>query len=121
MSETDPERGEVWRVDFDPWRGSEPNKRRPAVVLSVSDLSRLRTRIVVPLTTWQRHHGNQWNKVLVQRDDANNLDLDSAADVALIRALDLTRFEERVGILTVPAVREIAERVTLAVGYLPDF
>jgi mRNA interferase MazF len=45
-------RGEVWWVDLEPTRGSEINKRRPCVILSVDALNqRRKTVIVVPLST----------------------------------------------------------------------
>ncbi|MGC8477400.1 MAG: type II toxin-antitoxin system PemK/MazF family toxin [Acetobacteraceae bacterium] len=45
-------RGEVWWVAFDPTRGSEIRKTRPAVVLSANGLNRARrTVLVVPLST----------------------------------------------------------------------
>src|SRR5215471_8503254 len=47
-----PRRGEVWWVDFDPTRGSEIRKSRPAVVITADALNRgRRTVIVVPLST----------------------------------------------------------------------
>jgi mRNA interferase MazF len=45
-------RGSIWWVDFDPTRGSEIQKMRPAVVLSADGLNRIRrTVVVVPLST----------------------------------------------------------------------
>lgn len=45
-------RFEVWLVNLDPTIGSEIRKSRPAVVVSPDDLNeRLRTVVVVPLTT----------------------------------------------------------------------
>ena len=45
-------RGEVWWFDLDPTRGSEINKRRPCVILSVDPINqRRRTVVVVPLST----------------------------------------------------------------------
>jgi mRNA interferase MazF len=120
MSEVDPERGEIWWVDFEPAFGSEPRKFRPALILSVPQLGHLPTRIVLPLTTWRPNHANHWNKVLVPRDDLNSLDLDSAADVALLRAVDRRRFGERLGALAPELVAQIAERTVLAIGYGPS-
>lgn len=48
-----PERGEIWLVRFDPSIGDEIRKSRPAVVVSSSRLTRLRLRIVIPITGWQ--------------------------------------------------------------------
>ncbi len=48
----DPKRGEVWRVEFDPARGDEIQKTRPAVVLNVPTAGKLALRVIVPLTGW---------------------------------------------------------------------
>ncbi len=109
----------MWWVDYEPAVGSEPNKTRPAVVVSGAALAHLPTRIVVPLTTWQQRHEGQWNKVLVLRDAINQLDLDSAADVALVRVMDMTRFGERIGVVDPEIVEEIAAGVALAVVHQP--
>jgi mRNA-degrading endonuclease toxin of MazEF toxin-antitoxin module len=106
-------------VDFDPAVGSEPAKNRPAAVVSGEDLAHLPTRIVVPLTTWRPRHAGQWNKILVRRDESNDLDVDSAADVALIRVVDLQRFGERMGVLATDVVDEIVAGVLVAVGHRP--
>jgi mRNA interferase MazF len=45
-------RGSIWWVDFDPTRGPEIQKMRPAVVLTANGLNRVRrTVVVVPLST----------------------------------------------------------------------
>src|SRR5436305_3807065 len=45
-------RGDIWWVDFDPTRGSEIRKARPAVVITADALNRARrTVVVVPLST----------------------------------------------------------------------
>lgn len=47
-----PQRGELWWVDLSPTRGSEINKRRPCVVLSVDPINqRRKTVVVIPLST----------------------------------------------------------------------
>jgi mRNA interferase MazF len=45
-------RGEMWWVDLSPTRGSEINKKRPCIVLSVDVVNqRRKTVVVVPLST----------------------------------------------------------------------
>ena len=45
-------RGDVYWVDFDPARGGEIQKRRPAVIVSNNAAARAQNRVqVVPLTT----------------------------------------------------------------------
>ena len=47
-----PLRGEIWWVDLNPTRGSEINKKRPCIVLSVDVINqRRKTVVVVPLST----------------------------------------------------------------------
>jgi mRNA interferase MazF len=50
-------RGDIWQVDFDPARGSEANKQRPAVIVSNDRANATATRLgrgvvtVVPVTS----------------------------------------------------------------------
>ena len=45
-------RGDVYWVDFDPARGGEIQKRRPAIIVSNNAATRVQNRVqVIPLTT----------------------------------------------------------------------
>ena len=47
-----PRRGEIWRVNLDPTRGSEIKKTRPCIILGTNILNeRRRTVVIVPLST----------------------------------------------------------------------
>lgn len=48
-----PQRGEIWLVNFNPQIGDEMGKARPALVLSVDGMSRLQLRIIIPITDWE--------------------------------------------------------------------
>ncbi|HVH76844.1 MAG TPA: type II toxin-antitoxin system PemK/MazF family toxin [Stellaceae bacterium] len=50
-------RGDVWWVEFDPTRGSEIRKTRPAIVVTANALNRARrTVVVVPLSSGPEPH-----------------------------------------------------------------
>lgn len=53
-----PLHGEVWRVEFNPVKGDEIKKLRPAIVISTDSFNPLKTKLVVPLTTWQEKFSN---------------------------------------------------------------
>ncbi len=113
------ERGEVWIVDFEPTRGSEANKRHPAVIVSNNPANRSVSNrgrglvTVVPLSTNTAlvHHF----QTFVPRS-ASGLRADSKAQAEQIRAIDVERFLTRVGHLP-PAVMDLVDeamRVQLA-------
>jgi mRNA interferase MazF len=54
---TSPLRGEVWRVDFEPVRGHEQGRIRPALIISndIVNTSSSGLVTVVPITTKSRH------------------------------------------------------------------
>ena len=111
----DPVRGEIWWVDFEPAIDSEPRFTRPAVVISGSLFDYLPVRVVVTLTSWQDRFGRQGNKVRIPRTEMNGLDVDSAADVVLVRSLALSRFRTRAGRLEGDLLREVVAGVAAAV------
>jgi len=57
----EPQRGEIWWVNFEPVLGSETNKTRPAAVVSGDAFGVLKVWLVVPLTGWKdRYDGKPW-------------------------------------------------------------
>ena len=97
-------RGEVRLVVFDPVRGAEANKTRPAVIVSTDGANttadRLRRGVitVVPVTSnVERIHPFQ---VLLPADDSG-LPRDAKAQAEQVRAIAVERIGRRVG--TIPA------------------
>ena len=115
----DPQRGEIWDINFDPSTGSEIQKTRPSLVLSVRSVGRLPLRIVVPITDWKSDYRQfPWMVALVQTQ-ANGLTKPSAADAFQVKSVSLERFIRRLGVLLPGKVDEIAAAVALCVGYQP--
>ncbi len=116
---TTPTRGEVWWCEFDPTRGSEIQKTRPAVVISSPTFNSMPIRIVVPLTSWQPKFATQLNKIYVRATASNGLSNDSAADFLQVRAVSLQRLTNLVGPLDASVVDDIAAGIAIAIDYRP--
>ena len=120
QSELLPARGEVWRVEFDPVKGDEIRKSRPAIVISTDSFSLLRTKLVVPLTSWQdRFAIAQW-MVKIIADASNGLDRDSGADALQLRCVSYERFISKLGVAQAPVLVEIAAAIAIVVEFQLD-
>jgi mRNA interferase MazF len=116
----DPQRGEIWRVSLDPTRGAEIQKTRPALVLSASSYGRTSLRLIVPVIGWQAHFAAWVWMIEVASDAANGLTKTSGGDASQIRAVDLSRFGARLGVLDADDVETVAAAVTLCIGFNPS-
>jgi mRNA interferase MazF len=93
-------RGDVYLVDFEPARGAEANKERPAIVVSNEGTNRTVTRRdwgvlnVVPLTT--NTTVIRPFQVLIPAD-AVGLSQDSKAQTEQVRAVSVGRLGPKVG------------------------
>jgi mRNA interferase MazF len=87
-------RGDVYWVDFDPARGGEIQKRRPAVIVSNNAATRIQNRVqVVPLTS---------NTTTVHRWEAL-VSINGASSKALadqIRTVAKERLTDHIGTLS---------------------
>src|SRR5436190_21512399 len=92
--------GEIWLVKFDPAKGAEIQKLRPALVVSLDSIGRLPLRIVVPITDWKVNYtGYPWFTQLVA-DRHNGLDKDSGADAFQTKSVSIARFDRRIGAIS---------------------
>lgn len=112
-----PVRGDVWRIEFDPVKGDEIRKSRPAIVISSDTITPLKTKLVVPLTGWQeKFTTSQW-MVKVVADVSNGLDHNSAADALQLRCVSYERFTLKLG--AVPA--SVLDEITAAIAIVIEF
>lgn len=115
-SEHTPQRGEVWKVQFDPVKGSEIGKTRPAVVVGSPAVGRLPLRIIVPLTGWKSTWAASPWLVHIEPTKRNGLKKESAADAFQIKSVSLERFTDKVGVVDADIIEEIAAAVAVCVG-----
>ena len=109
-------RGEIRIVDLDPSRGSEANKRRPAVIVSNDGANSTATRIgrgvitIVPITSRiQRVYPFQ---VLLPAA-STGLQQDSKAQAEQIRSVAVERLGAQIGQVPAPIMHDIDEALRL--------
>lgn len=109
-------RGEIRMVDLDPARGSEANKRRPAVVISNDGANATAFRLqrgvitVVPVTSNVSHVYPF--QVLLPAAECG-LPLDSKAQAEQVRSVAVERVGPRLGQLPAPLLAELEDALRL--------
>jgi mRNA interferase MazF len=116
LPSSEPTRGEIWQVDFDPTKGSEIKKRRPAIIVSSDALGVLPVRLVVPLTEWNDAYAGKIWIVRIDSSSRNGLRKDSAAETLQTRSVSLERLSNKVGILE----ERLLEQVVSALAILTE-
>lgn len=109
-------RGEIRLVNFDPSRGSEADKRRPAVIVSNDGANATAERLgrgvvtVVPVTS----NVTSVYPFQVLLDAATTgLDRDSKAQAEQVRSVDVERVGARIAVLDQHLVTELDEALRL--------
>lgn len=103
-------RGEIVTVEFDPARGSEASKTRPAVVVSNDSANGVATRLgrgmitVVPVTT-STERVYPFQVLLPARQ--TGLRRDSKAQAEQVRSIAVERIGKRVGHLPAPLLAQL--------------
>ena len=90
-------RGDICLVNFNPAKGGEIGKLRPAIILSDKDANEvLETVIVIPLSTVIEPDALPFRYTITKRE---NLQKNSDACINEIRALSKTRIKEKLATL----------------------
>ena len=104
-------------ANFDPTRGAEIKKIRPAVVVSSDSVGKLPVKLAAPITDWKEYYaGNIWH-VKIEPDIANGLRKVSAVDVLQLRGMDVQRFIRKIGELSTTDMEEIVRAIAAVVEY----
>lgn len=109
-------RGEIWLVDFEPARGSEANKRRPAVIVS-NDGANIRAerlgRGVVTVIPVSSKVDRVYTFQVILPAVATGLRRDSKAQGEQIRSVTIERIGPRLGAVPPVLMSEIDEALRL--------
>ena len=116
-TKTEPKRGEIWLVNFNPVKGREISKTRPALVISSDGVGKLPLKIVAPLTAWKDKFTHNFWHIRIDPDPLNHLDQIDAVDTFQIRSISVTRFIKKKGNATAEIMEEVAASVAALVEY----
>lgn len=109
-------RGEICLVDLEPVRGSEANKRRPAVIVSNDGANMSAERLgrgvvtVVPITS---NVETVYPFQVLLKAGASGLDWDSKAQAEQIRSVSVERVGGRVGVVPNDSLAALDEALRL--------
>ena len=109
-------RGEIRVVDFEPVRGSEANKRRPAVIVSNDGANTTAQRLgrgVITVVPVSSNVANIYPFQVLLTSATSGLRADSKAQAEQVRSVAVERIGERVGQLPADTVDALDEAVRL--------
>ncbi len=107
--------GEIWKVYFDPIKGSEQEGVRPAVIISGDTMnSKSKLKIVCPLTSSIHNFKN--NPILLP-DGGNGLKSESEVLVFQVRTLSDERFKNKIGEVRAETINEIHSSLSKLLKY----
>jgi len=112
-----PQRGEVWRVNFNPTVGAEIQKPRPAVIVSSDAVGILPIKLVAPITDWKDRYTQSFWHVRLDPDQANGLTKASSVDTLQLRGVDTSRLIDKMGRVSADKMEEIAAAIAAIVEY----
>jgi mRNA interferase MazF len=103
-------RGEIWWTEFDPAKGVEVRKIRPAIILSIDSVNRARgTVVVVPLSTAPRAYPPISVPITA-------MGRPSIAKCDQVRAVDKSRLSRRSGVTATDDLQAVESAVRQILG-----
>ncbi|HQE83031.1 MAG TPA: type II toxin-antitoxin system PemK/MazF family toxin [Candidatus Hydrogenedentes bacterium] len=112
-----PQRGELWLVNFEPQRGQEVKKRRPALVVGEPMLGNLSLRIVVPVFTDRGRHIKLPWFVRIPKSARSGQDRDGEIDASQVKSVSVNRFDKKIGDVTPGQIVGVVDAIALCLGY----
>jgi len=111
---THPRRGEIYLVEFDPARGHEIQKTRPAIIIQ-NDIGNRHSSvtIVAAITSNVSPHPVT---VAVAPTKANGLSVPSVIHLGQIRSVDRQRVVKRLGEVDAATMRRVDRALTISLG-----
>ena len=103
--------GTVWLTDFNPTKGVELTKTRPAVIVNGDFGIGLDLKIVAPITSWRKDFSQIWWLYKIPKSKESGLDKDSAVNCYQIRCVSSARLIKFLGKLSQNDLEEVIATV----------
>ena len=117
---TAPRRGEIYLVEFDPVRGREISKTRPALIIQNNIGNKHSSITIVAAITSKLPASPYPVEVVVVPSNGNGLTDVSAIKLSQIRSVDRQRLVKRVGVVDAATMWKVDEAIKISLG-LVDF
>ncbi|HVW13412.1 MAG TPA: type II toxin-antitoxin system PemK/MazF family toxin [Mucilaginibacter sp.] len=110
MNKAFPGQYEIWIADLDPAMGSEPGKTRPVVIIQSDLLNRAghSSIIACPISS-QHKEGVSFIRLFIEPTAGNGLVKRSYVLCDQLRAMDLKRLKECIGVMSDADVARLSE------------
>ena len=113
---TFPHRGDLYLVEFDPARGHEIQKTRPAVIIQ-NDIGNRHSSVTIVAAVTSKLSPTPFPvEVGVAPGKGNGLTLPSAINLGQIRSVDRERLVKRLGALDAATMRKVDEALKISLG-----
>jgi len=113
---TFPKRGDLYLVQFDPARGHEIQKTRPALVIQNDIGNQYSPVTIVAAMTSKLSPSPYPVEVVVAPSKGNGLSVPSAIQLSQIRSVDRERLVKRIGTLDAATMRKVDRAIEISLG-----
>jgi len=114
MVSTEPRRGEIWLTSLGAARHGEPGKNRPAIVISVDEISAgLEDELIVVIPVSSSRSGSPLRPAVSPQE---GIDRESVAVCRGVRAVAKTRLLQRLGQVEPDTMRELERALAMILG-----
>ncbi|MBM2816313.1 MAG: putative endoribonuclease [Ignavibacteria bacterium] len=89
--------GDICLIDFNPSKGVQIQKIRPAIIINGDFAIGLDIKIVAPITSWKAEFEKIWWLLKLVQSSDNSLDSDSAVNCYQMRCVSVERIIKKIG------------------------
>ncbi len=117
---TNPKRGEIYLVNFDPTTGSEIKKTRPALILQNDTANRWSPITIVAAITSHHFEEPLYPTEVLLKAPEGRLETDSVVLLNQIRSIDKRRLVKRLGALKPETMTRVEQAILISFGFVRE-